>query len=273
MSVKFREINHEYSSIDPTAAKSWKSVTSVIGEFKKPFDAEKVSKRVSKNKNSKWYGMTPEQIREIWKSENRRATDLGSWYHLQREHDICEIETIDRDGVSIPIITCDYDGEYKIAASQKLAEGIYPEILLFLESAGICGQADRVEVIGDRVDVYDYKTNKEIKTEGFYNKYAGEYQKMSKPVSHLQDCNFNHYSLQLSIYMYIILRHNPHLKPGKIELHHIKFKEEPEKNEYGNPIYLKDKQGNFIVDQIVPYTVPYLKKEVKDIIEYVKAQS
>ena len=38
---------------------------------------------------------------------------------------------------------------------------------------------------------------------------------MYKPVNHLDDCNLNHYNLQLSIYAYIIKKHNPKLKDRK----------------------------------------------------------
>ena len=57
----------------------------------------------------------------------------------------------------------------KISPDQTLVAGIYPEHLVYLKSASICGQADRIEVVADTVNVYDYKTNKEIKSKGFTN--------------------------------------------------------------------------------------------------------
>ena len=42
--------------------------------------------------------------------------------------------------------------------------------------------------------------------------------------------------LQLSIYMYIILKHNPKLRPGSMFIyHHVQFEEEG-KDDYGYPI-------------------------------------
>ena len=52
----------------------------------------------------------------------------------------------------------------KKAPDQKLADGIYPEHMTYLKSASLCGQADRIEVINGKVNIYDYKTNKEIYT-------------------------------------------------------------------------------------------------------------
>jgi hypothetical protein len=66
-----------------------------------------------------------------------------------------------------------------------------------------------------------------------------------------------------------MLKHNPNLKVGKIMLEHIIFKKEGE-DKYGNPIYAKDQDGNFVVDKIVPYALPYLKKEVIGIIKYLQ---
>ena len=65
--------------------------------------------------------------------------------------------------------------------------------------------------------------------------------KMFKPLSHLDDCNLNHYNIQLSLYMYIILKHNPKLKPGKLIIQHVKF-EETGRDKYDYPItkYIND---------------------------------
>jgi hypothetical protein len=75
--LKFTAYNHKYTSDDN---KEWMSVTSVISNFKQPFEADSIALKSSKNKKSKWYGMTPEEIKEAWKTEAKRATDLGTWY-------------------------------------------------------------------------------------------------------------------------------------------------------------------------------------------------
>ena len=93
----------------------------------------------------------------------------------------------------------------KIASDQKLEPGVYPEHLAYLKSAAICGQADLVTIVNGKVNITDYKTNKEIKEKGFTN-WEGITSKMYKPLSHLDDCNLNHYNIQLSIYMYIYIK-------------------------------------------------------------------
>lgn len=269
MAIQFTAADHKYQSINQDEKINWISVTSVISLFKKEFDKQAQALKSSKNKRSKWYGLTPEKIIEIWDQSNSVAIDLGSWYHNQREEDLLSCNTIRRLGIDLDIVKPIEDNGIKVAPDQNLTSGIYPEHMVYLKSAGICGQADRVEVIQDVIDIYDYKTNKEIKTQSFTN-WEGVSEKMLHPIDHLDDCNFIHYAIQLSLYLYIMIKHNPNLKPGKITLEHIIFKKSGV-DKYGNPVYEKDSDGNPIVDKVVPYELPYLKKEVTSIIKYLQA--
>ena len=269
MSIVFNAAEHSYKSIDGAEGISWTSVTTLISSLKKPFDAKAVAARVSKSKRSKWFGIEPKTIEQIWKNEADRATSLGTYYHNQREADLCSLASIEREGVTVPVISPSGEHEgIRHAPLQKLDPGVYPEHMVYLKSAGICGQSDLVEVVNGKVNIIDYKTNKEIKTEAFTN-WEGITEKMLDPVSHLDDCNFNHYALQLSIYMYIILKHNPKLKPGRIFIHHITFEQEGE-DKYGYPIAAKDSDGNPIVKDVIPMAVPYLVDEVISILHYIK---
>ena len=266
MSIVFNAADHSYKSVEADDIK-WISVTSLVSNFKKPFDAKAVAARVTKSKRSKWYGIAPEKILEIWDSEANRATTLGTYYHNHREADLCSFASIERDGVTVPVITPveEIDG-LKQAPSQRLDPGVYPEHMVFLKSAGICGQSDLVEVVNGCVNITDYKTNKEIKTESFKD-WEGISEKLMSPVNNLDDCNFNHYSLQLSIYMYIILKHNPKLQPGKMYIHHVLFDIEGV-DEFGYPITKYDHNNDPVVKEVIPMEIPYLKDEVISIINW-----
>ncbi len=267
MSIIFNAKDHSYKSIDSDEDINWISVTTLISKFKNPFNAEKVAKKVSKKKNSKWYGLEPKKIQEIWNNESIRAMTLGTFYHDQREQDICSFSSIEREGFTIPVFTPKGEEEgVKIAPYQKLDPGVYPEHMVYLKSAGICGQADLVEVVDGKVNIIDYKTNKEIKTKSFKN-WEGKSERMMNPLSYLDDCNFNHYALQLSIYMYIILKHNPKLKPGKIHIHHVRF-EEKGKDNYGYPITKYTLEGDPVLKEVIPMPIDYLKDEVISIVHW-----
>ena len=266
MSIVFNATDHSYRSIEDSGI-DWVSVTTLVSHFKKPFDAKKVAEKVSKNKKSKWHGIDPLIIQQIWTNEADRSTTLGSWYHNQREDDICSLASMEREGVTIPVFKpVEQNSGLKIAPSQKLEPGVYPEHMVYLKSAGICGQSDLVEVVNGKVNIIDYKTNKEIKTESFVN-WEGIPDKMLFPVDNLDDCHFYHYALQLSIYMYIILKHNPKLKPGRIYIHHITFEVEGTDN-WGYPISKRDQNGDPIVKEVIPMAIPYLVDEVLAIIHY-----
>jgi hypothetical protein len=173
--------------------------------------------------------------------------------------------------VTLPVIHPMYDeSQRKIASSQQLTDGIYPELLVYLKSAGICGQSDLVEIVNGQVHITDYKTNKKIETTSYVN-WEGMSKRMLAPMSHLDDCHINHYALQLSIYMYIILKHNPRMKPGSMNIHHISFEEEEATNEFGYPIHKLDANGEPIIKNIDAYHLPYLRDEVVTLMNWYKS--
>ena len=268
MIIKFTPQDHKYTSIKPEDERDWVSVTSFIGNFKQPFEADKIAEKSSKNRKSKWYGMTPEAIKDAWKAEANRATTLGTWYHNCRESDICALDTMERHGFTVPVFKPLEIDSVKYSPDQKLKDGIYPEHMVYLKSAGLCGQSDLVEVVDGYVHITDYKTNKEIKAEGFTN-WEGITTKMMPPVNHLDDCNLNHYTLQLSLYLYIILKHNPRLKPGTLTIHHILFENVGE-DKFGNPITALDSNGDPIVKDIVQYDLPYMKQEIISLMHWLE---
>jgi len=272
MPVIFKEEGHIYESLNEDLEKDqikWTSVTSFISMFKPKFDRDGQSKKSSKNKRSKWYGMTPKEIIAAWDGETDRAIKLGNWYHDQREENLCEFNTIERDGVEVPIIRPISDDKgIKIAPEQKLKDGAYPEHFVYLKSLGLCGQADLVSIVNNRINILDYKTNKEIKEKGFTN-WEGITSKMYNPVNNLDDCNLQHYNLQMSLYAYIIKKHNPKLKIGKLQIQHVSFEKEGE-NEFGYPISKYNEQGEPIIKKIKMYNLPYLKDEIDSLIMWLK---
>lgn len=264
--IVFNAQDHSYRSLNDDSI-DWISVTTLVSYFKTPFDAKKIAAKVSKSKKSKWSGIEPEIIQQIWENEANRSTTLGTWYHNQREADLCSLASIEREGVTVPVFKPSGENNgIRIAPVQKLEPGVYPEHMVYLRSAGICGQSDLVEIVNGKVNIIDYKTNKEIKKESYVD-WEGKSAKMMAPVDSLDDCHFYHYALQLSIYMYIILKHNPKLKPGRIFIHHVVFEVEGE-DSWGYPISKKDANGDPIVKEVIPIAIPYLVDEVLAIIHY-----
>lgn len=227
-----------------------------------------MSEKVAKKRKSKWYGMKPEHIRKIWDEENRRSTDLGGWYHDKQERDLWCKPFLQKGDSKLSIYKPQFEEGLKIAPCQQLVDGVYPEFMTYMALRKISGQIDRLEVFDGFANIKDYKTNKSIDTEGYVN-WQGKSKRMLAPLSHLDDCNFVHYSLQLSLYMYMILLHNPHLKPGLMEIDHVRFAQEGQ-TEHGFPITATDTMGDPIIEALDNYEIPYLADEVYQIMLYLK---
>ena len=155
--LKFYEDTHSYTSDDN---RKWLSATGIIGNYKKPFDDVTMSRHCSNKIDSKWYGMLPEKIVEIWHKERDRSTTLGKWLHKQKED---QEEQENR---------CPVVNEVKYALSQQLTNGVYPEFILYHPVYGISGQADKIIVKDGKFQVRDYKTSKKIERSSYYKMLA-----------------------------------------------------------------------------------------------------
>lgn len=258
--VYFTEHDHRYYSPEYPDIK-WTSVTSAVHQLVEPFDEVSGALKSSRNKNSKWYGIPVEEIRKAWKDENTRSKDLGHWYHKKREDALLS-------RTDIPVYKPLNEDNVKKALDQRLSPGIYPEHLVYLASAGICGQSDLVEVTDTLFNITDYKTSKEIKRESYKN-WEGTSKKMLGCCRHLDDCQFYHYAIQLSLYAYMIWRANPKLEIDKLTIEHVKF-EEAGRDKYDYPVYWKDEKGEYIVKDIEYIDIPYLGSEAQAIINSYK---
>ena len=266
--LTFTEKDHKYNSVDIFDDTKWVSASRLAGFFKEEFKAEEIALKSSQKKSSKWYGISPKEILDIWQAENIRSTTLGTWYHEQEEKKLIGKETDFRYDQELPIFRPIWQDGVKVAPDQKLVDGIYPEHLAYLHSVGACGQFDEIIVAGGYVHNHDHKTNKDLKKPAFVN-WDGITKKMLPPLLHLDDCKIVEYALQLSIGVYMILRHNPQLKPGNLILNHCTFEIESE-DKFGYPILKLDEKNEPILNAVEQIKVPYLKREVELMFEYLK---
>jgi hypothetical protein len=153
---------------------------------------------------------------------------------------------------------------------------IYSEIGVYIQDALISGCVD-VPCISERGFVIIYwKTNKDgIKTaSGYYrkdksstphqltNEWVSKHETMLPPLSHLPDCNFYHYAMQVSMYAYMI-EQSLRIPCAGLRLCHIQAPFIL--NSYGMP--LRDEQGMYTIDKTKEETddwhkIPYLRNEV-----------
>lgn len=247
----FYQKDHLYQLDD----KVFTSVTTLL----KQLEPVKNWKAIAKKYATK-VGKTPTEVEADWEKTKTEAAGRGTAYHLSRQEALNRAGVVQRSNVLCDVKFClpsphESQGSMLIQPDFKLQNNtLYTEFMVWDEEALICGMADEVEVVNNTINVNDHKTNKSIDKEGYYVKNVGR-NKLVHPVSHLDDCNWSIYCLQLSLYMYLLWKKNKHLKVGNLTLNHVQF----------------DRDGN--VTGVVPHKVPYLRNEVKALIEWWKLKN
>ena len=167
-----------------------------------------------------------EKVNEIiqsWDNTRDEACEHGTYVHEIMETSFYGNTHFDLSNFGCPQICGDYScikGNYKL----DLDNGIYPEFLMsYITPSGlrIAGQADLIVKNGNNISILDWKTNKEIKKRSYYNKTKKKNVMMKFPLNNLEDCNYNIYTLQLSLYAYMIQQLNPEFNIQNLNLVHI----------------------------------------------------
>ncbi len=239
--VTFNEEAHSYTNDDD--GRKYISATTLVGTFKQKFDAKKVSEAYAEK-----HGNTPEYWQAKWKEISKIACDKGTLFHKRKEQEGIDAGSVVRNKKIIPVhIAQDLakiEHDYR-----NIPDGMHQELQLWNNYFELAGLADMIIIDGNYFDVDDFKTNKKIDKFSFCHPKTG-YKKMQFPLQHLQDCNFNHYQLQLSIYAFMLEQLS-----GK-KCRSICFHHHPAKVD--NPLEAQD-EG-------IRYEVKYLKKEVLDML-------
>lgn len=192
---KFYEKEHYYE-YEGKRVKT--SVTQFISNFHKPFDEPKWSKHVAKRDNREVEDVLAEWAHTAYNSAttgtlfHNRAEQLAIGKHFEVDYSNYGHEIRDRIDKLIPM----QDKFFKDIDGKLLP--LKTEFTVGLEDF-IAGNLDLL-VWNERdqeIQIWDYKTNKEINLEN-------KYEKMKYPFHKHDSCNFVHYSIQLNIYKYII---------------------------------------------------------------------
>lgn len=183
--ITFTEWNHTYTHNE--TGEKFTSVTTILGKYKKPFDAKTAADRVAKRE-----GVSREIVLEMWEKEKNRACDRGTNIHKLLEDYITVGEQVDEWGWLYK--TYDKCAEYNIDKFKK----VRCEELLWHEELKVSGLADLIYEHNDGTfTVGDFKTNKRYRFSSQYNEW------MLAPLDHLQVCENSTYAMQLSIYAWL----------------------------------------------------------------------
>jgi hypothetical protein len=213
--IRFFEKDHKYK-INGTLSKY--SVTSLLKKYSLEFESEKIAKNLAFKQNKK-----TEDVLKEWDFKKNYSCLKGTEFHKYIENFLNrKFVSIDESAFELFLLSekcknIDQKKEEYIQVFKKMIINFldfykwYDKNYYFLKSefvvgdeeSGICGTIDNLSFHKKEktLAILDYKTNKNIKTEGFKG------QKMLNDLSHLQDCELVKYSLQLHIYKHILEKH------------------------------------------------------------------
>jgi hypothetical protein len=198
--IKFIDGAHRY--FDEDTGKELISATTFIKKFFAPFDKYAVSEICSQKD-----GIPAEIIRAQWENE----THVGTLTHSYAE---CKIKKITPPVPTTPDVIGLFHAVDGFLQNEKV-NYLFTEKIVGSPRLGVAGTIDVGLIINGMLYIGDWKTNKNIQMFGYNNKCA------LHPISHLQDCNYIQYTLQMSLYKYILEEEYGHTVYG-LRLIHLK---------------------------------------------------
>lgn len=195
--IVFSEKEHRYTINGKDAI----SVTTLLNNYKEKFDSDLIA-----GKYAKKHGLKKEDVLSLWSKENKKSTDKGSYLHKFAENiwnkkitDLGTTAWFD-DGTNDIEVCKNHIESFYNDAKKNLAL-VSAELVVGDENVGVCGMIDKLfyNIKTGNYQIWDYKTNKDIHSD----KYA---KKLKYPLDSIYDSKINLYSLQLSMYKWIIQR-------------------------------------------------------------------
>lgn len=247
--VCFNNDSHCYWNINDN--ERYISVTTLIHRFTQPFDKEfwsaykALEKLIPKDSwaiekksllNTKRFDRSildnydisendfngvQQAILDDWDNENKKSCERGTKIHEEIENSFYKKS----DDISLQKFGIGGKFECKKGYPElDLEYGVYPEYLIYRESEDgilrIAGQVDLIVKSGNEITIIDHKTNKKIDKKSGFNTSTRSTSKMKYPLNTLDDCNFWHYTMQLSTYAWMLQKINPNFIIKDLILNH-----------------------------------------------------
>lgn len=242
----FFDDTHEY--YEKKTGRKGISVTTLIGEYEQPFDGDfwasykaleqlmdmqtwiQIKKVLLSTKKFDHRYITkfniPEEeflkkkqeILDSYEEKKRIACERGTKIHAAIEESLYKKDpSIKKFGIGGYLDV--YEGNY----SRELKNGVYPEYMISYSDDDIflIGQVDLLIIDSKEVIIQDHKTNSKIDMKSYYNQNTKQSVKMKYPLNNLDDCNYMHYTMQLSIYAWMVQQIHPDYKIKRLALHWI----------------------------------------------------
>ena len=212
--IQFTEEDHRYVIKDKKTGNEVKeliSVTTLNGKYFPPFDPDG---KTCANCAAK-RGITVEAMRAEWDKTRDEASAYGTRVHEYMEDLIRGRKPRNTPENEKERIVFELGAKFVKKIKPRL-ENIQPEKIICDEELGLAGTIDLFakDPTSDQFVMIDWKTNKKIDMNTFFNRYA------LPPIEHVPDCEFGHYQLQLNMYEYI-LKHAGYIPPKSVVLKYL----------------------------------------------------
>ena len=217
--IKFFEVGHKYTiTTDPNS--KYTSVTTWIHNMFPKFDADEIINKIMSgskwNETHKYWGMTPDEIKNSWKQNGEKVSGDGTEMHYNIECfmnncRLCEQPYTHKDLFDDYVSNMSEDEREKLEEKDEWQHFLtflteHPHLrpyrtewTVYNEDAKLAGSIDMIYENDDgSLSIYDWKRSKEISKHG-WGKFA-----TCEEISHIPNANYWHYSLQLNTYRRIL---------------------------------------------------------------------
>jgi hypothetical protein len=196
--IVFREKGHVYYV---KREKGYTSVTTVVHNAFEKFNANKIIDNMMaspKWNESKYFGMTKEEIKLQWKQNGVEAAKMGTAMHAMFEYHYNQIH---QDQIDSYKDTIEHTYFTNFLEDNKHLVPYRTEWNVYHEDHKLAGSIDMVYINEDdgSLSIYDWKRCKNIEKENNFHKRC-----LIDGLGHIHDTNYWHYCLQLNIYKYIL---------------------------------------------------------------------
>ena len=184
--IRLRESDHTYI-LESKPTIGFCNVTSLVGDQFPPFEREKIAGWLVNNSN-KYSDYTAEELLQEWED----IKDKGSAVHKELENYILsgKIPALPKaiSGMNW------YDQEIGLYGDK-----VFTEVIVFSEELEVAGTMDLLVYNSNNgeCNIFDWKTSKKID-------HNGRKRAITQACAGLTDCRFDQYSLQLSMYSYLL---------------------------------------------------------------------
>jgi len=196
--VAFKADGHIYTIKHPgcpEGEKGFTSVTTFVHTLFNKFDSDKIIDNMMKSKkwpDSKYYGMTKDEIKKQWSDKGTKAADAGTDLHANIE-EFYNGMSIENDSVEYRYFM-DFHKDYPDLKAYRTEWMIYHEELRFAGSIDMIYQDQDGSLL-----IYDWKRVADISKNSRNNEWS------KSDILVVPDSKYWHYSLQLNVYKAILV--------------------------------------------------------------------